>query len=679
MAHSNREQPNDFVAGTPHTVARRGVRLSILSIGPLAASAVLILLWLVACTRTIPEDVSKTDSAAPDSAAPDSAAPDSTAPDSVAPDSQSDRELVDSGVLPIDLGMSFDEIDDPSNDGWQTEAFSAKAQKQVKVIGEMIAGRVPIEVDNLAPLVMDDFSCSPLIPPQRQTVFEDRSVKIERPAPVALGDSNEHDAHRGASGLATALRELAAPFREATGVRYKFKLFRITPQDDLIATTLFVAISGQTARGILEQNATWSIHWIGSHDKATPRMARLQLEDFEQAAGANSAGPMFRDCTQAVLGHNACYETQLLHGFNHWVKRMHQSRYFQLFGTPGVAVGDVNGDGLEDLYLSQEGGLPNRLFLQNPDGTATEVSVDWGVDWLEDSRSALLVDLDNDGDQDLVVAMLGGVLVAENVEQQQFRFRDLLTTTDDTMSLAAADYDQDGRLDLYVCCYYLDQMIETGESTLIPSGSSHFVFHNANDGGPSHLFRNGAGNETAPWQWTDVTAEVGLNANNHRWSFAASWEDYDNDGDQDLYVANDYGRDNLYRNDGGQFVDVAATAGAEDSAGGMGLTWADYDRDGWMDVHVSNMFSAAGNRVTFQPGFKPGAPLEFKKRLQRFARGNSLLTNQGDGTFLNTAAAAGIEMGRWAWASKFCDLNNDSWEDVVVANGYLTTEDTGDL
>ena len=111
----------------------------------------------------------------------------------------------------------------------------------------------------------------------------------------------------------------------------------------------------------------------------------------------------------------------------------------------------------------------------------------------------------------------------------------------------------------------------------------------------------------------------------------------------------------------------------------MGLTWADYDRDGWMDVHVSNMFSAARNRVTFQPGFKPGAPLEFKKRLQRFARGNSLLTNQGDGTFLNTVAAAGIEMGRWAWASKFCDLNNDSWEDVVVANGYLTTEDPGDL
>ena len=65
--------------------------------------------------------------------------------------------------------------------------------------------------------------------------------------------------------------------------------------------------------------------------------------------------------------------------------------------------------------------------------------------------------------------------------------------------------------------------------------------------------------------------------------------------------------------------------------------------------------------------------------LQRLARGNTLLRNQRDGTFADRSAPAGVEMGRWAWASQFADLNNDGWEDLVISNGYMTTEDTGDL
>ena len=122
--------------------------------------------------------------------------------------------------------------------------------------------------------------------------------------------------------------------------------------------------------------------------------------------------------------------------------------------NPGVAIGDVNGDGLDDLYVCQETGLPNRLFIQNPDGTASDQSASWGVDWLHSSRSALLIDLDNDSDQDLVVAILGGVVIAENDGEGRFHLRDVLKTSEDTMSLSAVDYDMDGRLDIYVCVYY---------------------------------------------------------------------------------------------------------------------------------------------------------------------------------------------------------------------------------
>jgi hypothetical protein len=92
------------------------------------------------------------------------------------------------------------------------------------------------------------------------------------------------------------------------------------------------------------------------------------------------------------------------------------------------------------------------------------------------------------------------------------------------------------------------------------------------------------------------------------------------------------------------------------------------------------MWSAAGNRITFQPEFKAHSIDEVKRRLQRFARGNTLLRNDGEQKFVDVSAETGVEMGRWAWSSQWADLNNDGWEDILIANGYLTGEaSTGDL
>lgn len=168
-----------------------------------------------------------------------------------------------------------------------------------------------------------------------------------------------------------------------------------------------------------------------------------------------------------------------------------------------------------------------------------------------------------------------------------------------------------------------------------------------------------------------------MNQNNQRFSYAASWEDFDNDGDPDLYVANDFGRNNLYRNDGGHFTDIAAQAGVEDLSAGMSVSWGDFNRDGWMDLYVGNMFSSAGNRIAFQRRYRDG---QDASGFQRHARGNSLFSNQGDGTFLDVSEEAGVTLGRWAWSSNFVDFNNDGWEDLLVANGMVTgTPDTGDL
>ncbi len=604
--------------------------------------------------------------------------------------------------VPVDQGRSWKEIDDPSKDGWDTEVLGNQAKKQLQVLGGMLADLDGVDVKNVSKLVADGFACEPLRPTELTTVIDDAYLKIERAtsmAPLAdLGESAPGETemaelkHRGADGLVETMRLAFAPFENVVDLHFKGKVFKVLKTPDGVLTRQYVSISGNKpgeakTPGKIELHATWDIGWLPGEDGAKPRMRWIRVVEFEQTESHQPGGELFADCTKSVLGGNSAYADQFLLGMNHWFERIQDQGSDVLRAHPGLALGDVNGDGLDDLYVCQETGLPNRLFIQNADGTAREASATWGIDWLQSSRSALLVDLDNDKDQDLVVTILGGVVVAENDGHGKFQIREVLETENDVMSLSAVDYDMDGRLDIYACVYFENKNLGSGARTALASAEAGFAVHDANNGGRNVLFQNQTPS-TGGWQFVNVTKEVGLEVNNHRYSLAASWDDFDNDGDLDLYVANDYGRDHLYRNDpsdaasggaGRHFVDISDAAHIENGATGMSTSWADYDRDGWMDVFIANMWSSAGNRIAFQEQFKTDATPEEKQRYQRVARGNTLLRNQGDGTFADHSAPAGIEMGRWAWGTNFVDLNNDGWEDIVVANGYITTEDTGDL
>ena len=565
-------------------------------------------------------------------------------------------------------------FDDPSQDGWSSEAFTATAAKQLKSIGKLLEHPQELATTDLDDIASKEFHCTPLIPADLVTVFQDQNIEVQR---QQSGAEAGGPAFAGPKGLGQALQQIADSFRGAKRLRSKFKIFRVRHQEGSTRTRQFVEFSGRLEDGILEQHATWEALWDRSHP-AVPRLKSLTLIDFEQVHSQTSTGTIFADITRSVLEHNPSYAQQLMRGMNHWLARIPNSRSLANFGNPGLAIGDVNGDGLADLYVCQEQGLPNQLFLQNEDGSADEVSSAWGVDWLQNSRSVLLIDLDNDGDQDLVVGFLGGVLIASNEGNSEFRLRSVTQTSEDIMSLSAADFDKDGDLDIYAVAYYADDVVFSMDEASGPASAQNLVYHDANIGGHNSLLRNDIDNGV--WSFVDATAQVGLDANNSRYSLASAWEDYDNDGDQDLYVANDYGRDNLYRNEGGRFEDVGQSAGAEDAASGMSVAWSDFDRDGWMDAYVANMWSAAGNRITFQPEFKAHSIDEVKRRLQRFARGNTLLRNDGEQKFIDVSAETGVEMGRWAWSSQWADLNNDGWEDILIANGYLTGEaSTGDL
>ena len=564
----------------------------------------------------------------------------------------------------------FTDRDDPGSDGWDSEVFSQRVSAQLKVIAKSISYPDQIDSAPVEKLTTAEFACAGLRPTPLEVVFQDPLLTVSRSADIEpLRPGVKHSGSPGPTSLAEALRELIEPLASAQEVRAKFKLFRVTPDDSSVTTQAFYEASGHGKTGTVQQNAVWTCQWTPVAEGQPPRLASIRIDDYEEVVTHGPPTHLFSDCSQAVMGQNSCFSTQLMHGQAHWIKRMQSTLGVNNNGHQGLAIGDVDGDGLEDIYVPQSGGLPNRLFRQNADGTATDVAADAGVDFMERTNAALFLDLDNDGDQDLVMATLASILVLGNDGTGNFT-RTAELPSGSSMALATADIDNDGDLDLYAC--------KSGAVSIfdVNAGSSAFPipYHDANNGAPNVLYRND-GN----WSFSDVTSDVGLDMNNRRWSLAASWEDYDNDGDVDLYVANDYGRNNLYRNDAGHFTDVAAEAGVEDMAAGMSVSWGDYNRDGWMDLYVGNMFSAAGNRVTFQRRFQAQATEATKGRIQRLVRGNTLFLNSRDGTFRDVSQRAAVTMGRWAWSSVFVDVNNDGWEDLVVANGYFSNQDPNDL
>ena len=572
-----------------------------------------------------------------------------------------------------DTFEAWKKFDDPASDGWETEVFSDEASGLLKNLGKAILGEGVDSAKSILSENVSDFFTPQSSAPSLETTTVPGEFEIKR-------WSFSSDSQKEKRGIDEVFSKLCEDFHPSGSqqARLKFKITSVqkAPDDSQVVTEVLVESFGIHDSRAVEQHSTWEVVWISEEDQPHPRIASIKVLETELTARPHSDRLFFSDLTRSALEHDPTYRTQVLRGLPFWLERQNRRRATDVYGFPGISVGDVNGDGLEDLFLCESQGVPHCLFIQNPDGTLTNKAADWKVDWLEDARSALLVDLDNDGDQDLVVAAIGFVLVASN-EGDSFQLQATLPCSEDVTHLSAADFDLDGRLDLYVSAYLKSKIARPTQI----HNPGYYI--DANGGAPNFLFRN-QGQTDGTWAFANVTEETGLDTDNLGQTLSSAWEDFDQDGDPDLYVANDFGSNPFYRNDVAEdgtrtFTNISNDTGSKDTAFGMSAAWGDYNRDGWMDLYVANMWSSAGKRVMSQPEFKPGIEEEEREFFQHFARGNTLLKNTGEGGFEDVSEEAGVVMGRWAWSSPFVDLNNDGWEDFVVANGYITGTGPGDL
>lgn len=333
----------------------------------------------------------------------------------------------------------------------------------------------------------------------------------------------------------------------------------------------------------------------------------------------------------------------------------------------GAAVGDYDGDGKPDVYLTQlRKGPPGVLMKNNGDGTFADVTAGAHLDSVEgNGNGALFADIDNDGDRDLVVATVGGgrdllfVNAGDGTFVEQGQRRGIESVGNDSrrgMSVAAGDYDNDGFLDLFFTDWRMP--VDWGPS---PNRGARLLHNKGAD---------------SPGLFEDVTERAGVvlgdpdkvqmnpayepymdkSTKDHykTASFAAAFVDLDGDRLQDLVVISDFGTSQLFWNNGdGTFVDGTSAAGFAKEGNGMGLAVADFDRDGRPDVFVTAIY-ANDSRM----------PVAYT--------GNKLYQNVGNRQFEDVTARYELTDGSWGWGTAAADFDNDGNMDIVMTNGQFT-------
>ena len=419
---------------------------------------------------------------------------------------------------------------------------------------------------------------------------------------------------------------------------------------------------------------------FAAHRQGKPTVAATKLASTPSKTTTPSKRKFFDDITSRS-------GIDFMHRSSDWLSRFQRTFLYSQRGTDtpdpkkepaedvppafsgsGVAADDLNGDGHHDVLLV--GGRGNRLYLNNGDGTFRDATAKSGLDWIGpdekagEPRQPLIIDLDNDGKQDVVISYV-------NATHRVYRGNGDGTFADMTATAnlggeglvggpaVAFDYDRDGLLDLYIG-YYGNYIKGVG-----PNLSR--VNRNAT---PNKLFRN-----TGGFTFRDVSANSGVE--NTGWTQAAASVDFNLDGWPDLIVGNDFGINSYYRNRGnGTFEDVAGDLGTDLPSSSMNVGTADLNKDGYPDVYISNIVAM----VKDEKYVMPTEATKMKRKAEKLAtmrvvQNNHLFTSIAPKTAdglryaVNEAVDPTDTSTGWAWDADFFDFDNDGDDDLYLVNG----------
>ncbi|WP_340105936.1 FG-GAP-like repeat-containing protein [Rhodohalobacter sp. 8-1] len=396
--------------------------------------------------------------------------------------------------------------------------------------------------------------------------------------------------------------------------------------------------------------------------------------------------------------------------FSNHISKEDIARNHHYLNGSGVATADVDGDGRMDLYLAQLDG-PNRLYKNLGGFSFKEITDSAGVAH-EGYYSAGVVfaDVDNDSDPDLLISSYHkGISLYLNNGQGQFEMsaQNSFNTTQKkgNTTLALADIDGDGDLDLYVTNYRersVDDVMQLDELkwentinkesspsgdeytlippfddyyTLIPHGEEGKRPARQEIGEKDQLFINdGSGGFTEVNNLDNHFLDSQGNPAGLRrdWGLAAKFQDLNDDGLPDLFVANDFWtRDRIWINQGeGVFKAADPNMVSNLSFSSMAVDFSDINRDGAVDFFVTEMLSKVHERRLRQQTSEPFPGIRFDADRDPQYNRNSMYLNRGDNTFAEIAYFSGLEASEWSWATRFLDVDLDGYEDLLITTGF---------
>lgn len=351
--------------------------------------------------------------------------------------------------------------------------------------------------------------------------------------------------------------------------------------------------------------------------------------------------------------------------------------YRNYYNGGGVAIGDLNNDGLPDVFFTSNMG-ENQLYQNKGDFKFRDVTAGSGIRqdsmW---STGAVMVDINNDGWLDMYVCNAGHMKDGNRrnklyINNQNFTFTESaarygLDISAYTTQVSFFDYDLDGDLDCFMINNSPMPINDLGYINKRDLPDKDWPIADFLKGGGDHLFRNDNSH------FSEVTKEAGIHGSLISFGLGISVIDINNDGWPDIYVANDsYERDYLYLNQqDGTFKDDFENCFSHTSLSSMGCDMADINNDGYPEIFTTDMLPEDDYRLKTLGAFE-NIDLYRKKISQDFYyqyMKNCLQLNNKNGTFSDIANLSGVSATDWSWGALMFDADNDGWNDIYVCNG----------